>query len=224
MDDQPRSAQRAPCAPGALMPFPLRPDEITDIAALLRRRHKAMPWTEEGLLGVVESPRYPIDVYWAAIGLRDCGTPRCVPALKALATHPKQDTKAVAMLTIAHVAGAAQTPYYAHCLLDPAYRAKEFALWAIGEDGDARALDAVHAYAHRRRRQIADGGHDPLEQREIVAFFHRALGAQATRELLASRYAWLREALAESLRRTHDLPRKRFLARIPGLEAVLGQP
>jgi hypothetical protein len=204
------------------MPFALRPDEVTEIAELLRRRHKAMPWTQDALLAVIAAPRYPIDVYWAAIGLRDCGTARCVPALKALATNPKQDTKAVAILTIAQVAGAAETPYYAQCLLDPAYRMKGFALWAIGETGDARALEAVHAYAKKRRRQIIDAGHDPLEQREIVAYFHRALGVQATQELFSTQYAWLREALAASLQRMHDLPRARYLARVPGLEAVLG--
>jgi hypothetical protein len=54
-----------------------------------------------------------------------------------------QDVKATSILTIAHIAGARETPFYAQALLDPGYPLKDYAMWAAEEPADERAVDAV---------------------------------------------------------------------------------
>lgn len=200
------------------MPFSISDHEAREIAATLRRRHKDLVWNEDGLLGLVEAQASRMDVYWAVIGLRHCGGHRCIPALKALATHPAQDVKATAMLTIAQLAGADETPYYAECLSDPSYKAKDYALWAIGEVGDARALDAVHVYIKRSKKALARANRDGRAHMELLAYLYRVVGPVATGDLLRGQYAFIRDCLLGNSSFT-PFVRKHFFARVPQLEA-----
>ena len=204
------------------MQFPISDAEASEIAATLRRRHKDLAWSEDCLLRLIIDRKSKMDVYWSALGLRNCGTSRSIQALKDLATHPVQDIKAVAMLTIAQVAGASESEYYAHCLVDPKYRAKGYALWAIGACGDGRALDAVHSYIKRRRRALAEKPFDPREQQEIVAFFYRVLGPVATLELLATQYGFIKESLASGLNSLPAVATRHFIERVPAIKDSLG--
>jgi len=87
-----------------------------------------------------------MEVYWAILALRKYGTERSIPVLKKLLHFPKQDVKACSILTIAQIAGAAQSETYAKALLDPKYPEKGYALWAIHAAADERAIDAVAKY------------------------------------------------------------------------------
>src|SRR5690606_41241559 len=115
-----------------------------DLATTRGRRHKEFSCADDFFANLIERNEAKLDVYWSVMALRDCGTARSIPSLKALATHPSQDIKATAMLTIARISRSAETEYYAKKLLDPSYRAKSYALWAIAAYGDERATDAVH--------------------------------------------------------------------------------
>src|SRR5690606_40919165 len=61
-----------------------------------------------------------------------------------------------AMLTIARISRSSETEYYALKLLDPSYRAKSYALWAIAAYGDERATDAVHQYVKKNHKKLAE--------------------------------------------------------------------
>ena len=137
------------------MPFPL-----DDNAREFVRRHfkrKALEWTEDYFINVLETSGQKHDVYWATIALRDCGSQKCIPALKTKLLYPMQDVKCTALLTIAHVAGAAETELYTNALLDPAYRDKAYAMWAIRDAADARAVDAALSYFRKNLAKIRAG-------------------------------------------------------------------
>jgi hypothetical protein len=119
-------------------------------------RRKDLRWTEEYFVAALDSPRKH-DVYWATIALRDCGTMQCVPALRAKLSYPMKDVKCTSLLTIAHLAGASETPLYAEALLDASYPEKGYAMWAIRDAADERAVDAVLAYFRQNRAKIRRG-------------------------------------------------------------------
>lgn len=136
------------------MPFPLHGhDHIRE-----HFRKKRIPWTDECLAGVLQNPQSSKwDVYYAVLALRDCGTLRSVDALKSVLHYPMQDVKCTAVLTIAHIARELETPLYASLLLDPTYREKAYAMWAIQDAADERALDAVLEYFKRNRSKLLRG-------------------------------------------------------------------
>ena len=119
-------------------------------------RRKDLHWTEEYFIAALDSPKKH-DVYWATIALRDCGTMRCVPALSSKLSYPMKDVKCTSLLTIAHIARAVETPLYAKALLDPAYPEKTYAMWAIRDAADERAVDSVLAYFRKNRAKILRG-------------------------------------------------------------------
>ena len=131
------------------MPFPLGKLEKD----FVEKHFKRMPfcWDEDFFLKVLEHPRNKHDVYWAAIGLREVGTDRSIEALKTLFAFPMQDVKCVAILTIAHVARETATPIFSDALLDPGYRDKTYAMWAINDAADERAIPAVLEYFSRNK-------------------------------------------------------------------------
>jgi hypothetical protein len=136
------------------MPFPLSND--TELAI---RRHfrKKLEWTEEYFINVLKTSARRYDIYWAVIALRDCGTPRSIPALREKLTYPMQDVKCCSILTIAHIGGADETPLYAEALSSPEYREKGYAMWAIRDAADHRAVPAVLAYFKKNRSRLRSG-------------------------------------------------------------------
>jgi hypothetical protein len=202
------------------MPFRITADESREISSTLRRRHKDLVWSEDFLLDLIENGKSRMDVYWAVIGLRDCGSTRCIPALKGLAVHPTQDVKATAILTIASIAGSAETPYYAERLNDPAYKAKDYALWAIGVAGDERALQAIHAYIRRNKKSLSRVPLDCRLQIEIIAYLYRTIGPQATSDMLLKQYAFIKDSLVNSPTFNPSV-QAQFLARVPQLQECI---
>jgi hypothetical protein len=136
------------------MPFPLDPTTEQFIKNHFRR--KGLRWEEDYFIEMLASEQ-KYDVYWATLALRGCGTEKCVPPLKEKLYHPMQDVKCTSILTVAHVAGAGETPFYARALLDPGYREKGYAMWAIWDCADERAVDAVLQYFTRNRGKLRAG-------------------------------------------------------------------
>jgi hypothetical protein len=137
------------------MPFP-----INDSTRKLIHRHfrrKNLEWTEDYFLDVLENSKSKYDIYWAVLALRDCGTSRSIPYLSVKLYYPMQDVKCTSILTIAHIAGASETELYARALLDPKYREKGYAMWAIQDAADERAIEAVISYFRKNLSRIRSG-------------------------------------------------------------------
>src|SRR4051812_3279753 len=109
------------------MPFPLNDHTRSAIEGHFRKRN--LIWQEEYFLDVLTTSDKKHDIYWAVLALRDCGTAGALPLLKEKLSFPMLDVQATALLTIAHLARAAETPLYAAMLLDPAYKQKGYAMW-----------------------------------------------------------------------------------------------
>ena len=105
-------------------------------------RKRRTPLTEDAILEAIKAPRSKYDVYWGVLALRDVGTARAVPLLKALLHYPMQDVKDCAVLTIAHIAGASETDFYLSALTEKGSR-KIYPMWAIEVAADARAVPVV---------------------------------------------------------------------------------
>ena len=136
------------------MPFPL------DIGQDFIERHfrkRGFAWSEDFFLSVLNEPRSKHDVYWSALGLRKVGSPRCIPILVSLLAYPMKDVKCVAILTIAHIGGATVTPLLADALISPTYREKGYAMWAILDAADDRAISAVLQYFSKNRTKLRAG-------------------------------------------------------------------
>jgi hypothetical protein len=150
-------------------------------------RRKDFDWSEEFFLTVLETPRNRMEVYWAVIGLRACGTERSIPVLRELLHYPMADVKACSILTIAQIAGSAQTQLYADALLDPKYPEKDYALWAIWAVGDGNAVDAVVAYFKKNMSRIRDGRLQSVRYEMGARFLlEQTSGNDAARGLLAA--------------------------------------
>jgi hypothetical protein len=156
------------------MPFPLNAYNKRSIEQHFGRKGN-FSWSEDFLLHIIDTSGDRYDLHRAAIGLREVGTERAVEPLRALLLYPNQDVKAVAILTIAHVAGAKATPIFIEALENPAYREKHYALWAIADSGDERALPAVRCYLHKNRTRFKRVKQTPILR--ILDYVSRFLNA-----------------------------------------------
>jgi len=201
------------------MPFSLDPHVEQTIERHFRKKENGFAWTEDYLLSAIDQSASKYDVYWAAIGLRKVGTDKSIPVLCTLLSYPMQDVKCVAILTIAHIGRENSTPILAEALLSPAYRDKGYALWAIGDAADERAVPAVLAYLKKNRSKIRRGkdvsgtladavpflakyrdrsveAHQFLD--EISCFWHMI--AEGERKEITRRVPWLAEEIEHALR------------------------
>ena len=136
------------------MPFPLESFTRTMVERHFRRKN--LEWTEDYFLRALDSSS-KYDVYWAVLALRDCGTIRSIPALKAKLDHSMRDVKSTSILTIAHIAGASETLFFAEALLSPSYREKGYAMWALRDAADGRAVESVLAYFRKNMAKLRRG-------------------------------------------------------------------
>jgi hypothetical protein len=137
------------------MPFPM--DESLKDTIRHHFRRKKLVWDEDYFISVLQHSDSKYDVYWATIALRDCGTEKCLPWLREKLYYPMQDVKCTSILTIAHIAREKETLLYAQCLRDPKYHEKTYAIWAISDAADHRAIDAVLEYFRKNRSKIKRG-------------------------------------------------------------------
>jgi len=115
-------------------------------------RKRRIPLTEEAILDAIKAPRSKYDVYWGVLALRDFGTARSIPVLKGLLHYPMQDVKDCSLLTIAHISGASETPFFLEALADRRTR-KVYPMWAIAVAADERAVTAVVAFVNTALRK-----------------------------------------------------------------------
>jgi hypothetical protein len=137
------------------MPFPI--DEYSKEVITSHFRRKRLVWSEDYFIQKLDNPGSKYDVYFATIALRDCGTEKCIPSLKAKIYYPMQDVKCTSLLTIAHIAREKESDFYAQCLLDTKYREKGYAMWAINDAADQRAVEAVCAYFEKNNNKFSRG-------------------------------------------------------------------
>lgn len=179
------------------------------------RRNKAFTWTEDFFLFQISDGKSKYDVYWSTLALRDCGTERSIAAVKALSTYPMQDIRDSAILTIAQISGAAETPYFVERLIDPKGRNRAYPIWAIGTVGDERAIPAIVQYVRKNAKKLSAATHDSREQQEILAFLHRV-----NAEALLKEFAFL----AAALRTLPPAGLSQFLERVPGIQEIIEVP
>lgn len=115
-------------------------------------RKRRTPLSEDAILGAITSRRSKHDVYWGVLALRDVGTTRSIPALKELLHYPMQDVKDCSLLTIAHIAGASETPFYLDALAEKGSR-KAYPMWAIEVAADERAVPAIIDFVNAALRK-----------------------------------------------------------------------
>ncbi|MFH0133070.1 HEAT repeat domain-containing protein [Variovorax sp. VaC1] len=183
------------------------------------KKNKAFSWSEEFFLSTISTDKSKHDVFWAVLALRDCGTQKSLPALKALSRYPKQDVRDSAVLTIAQIAGATETPYFVQILEDPlSGRGRVYALWAIGVSADERALASVEKYVRKNKKKLQAENMDPRAQQEVLAFLYRVDASSLLQEF---------SFLVPPLVSLTPLALHNFLQRVPGLrvsiEAELGK-
>ena len=174
------------------MPFPL--DSGQDFIERHFRKRKFV-WSEDFFLSVLNEPRSKYDVYWSALGLRKVGSPRSIPILVSLLTYPMQDVKCVAILTIAHIGGASVTPLLADTLVSPNYREKGYAMWAILDAADDRAVPAVLQYFSKNRAKLRAGKLDAFGDgtRYLAKFMNISAEARAFVEEIPTYWSRLPE-------------------------------
>ena len=137
------------------MPFPLSDASRRAIEHHFRKR--AFFWNEKYFLSVIANSAKKHDAYWSAIGLREVGTQESLNVLQGLLTHPMKDVKCVAALTLAHVGRSQATEILGAALLDPKYPEKAYAMWAINDAADVRAVPSVVKYFVKNRSKIRRG-------------------------------------------------------------------
>lgn len=188
---------------------------------MLARKHVA--YDEPSLIRVLDNLQSGrMQVYWAVGGLRDVGTQRCIPALKRMLHYPMRDVKDCSILTIAHIAGTTETPFYIDALRDKNTQ-KAFPMWAIHDAADERAVPAVIEYLLQNRKP-----YDPnrtLVQTHMcgVAYLAKFNGSDARIEQIIrdfkSRWAALPSQEQRMLLQMH--PQRAQLARILGDNASI---
>jgi hypothetical protein len=147
------------------MPFPLADHNREAIEAHFRKRRKRVDfgWSEDFFIEVLRFSQDKHDLNYAGQALRAVGTIRAVPFLKPLVNFPNNDVRVIALLTVAHIARDAESDWYAELLHDPKFRMKDYALWAIQEAADSRALEAVEGFFNGKRRLIEVGKLDSFQ-------------------------------------------------------------
>ena len=179
------------------MPFPL--SEHTRDAIARHFRGKGLVWSEAYFLDTLQSSSRRHDIYWSVIALRDCGTPASIPALRDKLHYPMQDVQSTALLTIAHIAGSSETLLYAEALLDPTYRQKGYAMWAIRDAADERAVPAVVDYFRKNRAKVRRGALTSGTVPDVVEYLSRHTHLEAACDALND-IAGLWDALPEGER------------------------
>jgi HEAT repeat protein len=124
--------------------FPIEDSMRFSISDELRK--KGLDYSEISMIRVLENDDYSLFLKWkAAIGLRDCGSEKSIPALKGAIDAPNEDVKNSAILTIAHLVGEQEITFLAS-LLERKKLRKGIVLQAIAAVGSEMALQEVIAY------------------------------------------------------------------------------
>ena len=108
-------------------------------------KSRKIPYDESNLIEVLQSSQDKFDLLWAAVALRELGTPRAIPALKGAVKFKNLDVQGNAALTTVFLADGGENGFLASLLSCKEYRAKFYAMTGIlyKEDGAHSALPFV---------------------------------------------------------------------------------
>lgn len=133
-------------------------DHVSEWFGQVRARNEAaadhfksckIPYDESNLIEVLQSSQDKFDLLWAAVALRELGTPRAIPALKCAVKFKSLDVQGNAALTTAFLADGGENGFLASLLVSKEYRAKFYAMTGIlyKEDAAHSALPFVLEYS-----------------------------------------------------------------------------
>jgi len=133
-------------------------DHVSEWFGQMRARNEAAAnhfksrkiiYDESNLIEVLQSSQDKFDLLWAAVALRELGTPRAIPALKGAVKFKNIDVQGNAALTIAFLADGGENGFLASLLSCKDYRAKFYAMTGIlyKEDAAHSALPLVLEYS-----------------------------------------------------------------------------
>ena len=91
-------------------------------------KSRKIPYDESNLIEVLQSSQDKFDLLWAAVALRELGTPRAIPALKGAVKFKNLDVQGNAALTTVFLADGGENGFLASLLSCKEYRAKFYAI------------------------------------------------------------------------------------------------
>jgi HEAT repeat protein len=116
------------------------------------------PAAEPFLLQVLATSNDQYDLAFASSALCRVGSKAAIPALTGLVHHPVEDVKCSAIGALGVLGDSSLTPTYLDALSHRSWAAKTYAMKAIHQNGDERAIgpvvDRVHAILGRERTRI----------------------------------------------------------------------
>ena len=114
------------------------------------------PTAKRYLLGVLTTTEDRYELTHASAALGQTGAVEAIPALTALIHHHVDDVKCAAIYALCVLGDASLTPVYLDALTDCSWAAKWYAMAAIHDKADRRAIPAVidrlHAALSRDRK------------------------------------------------------------------------
>lgn len=107
---------------------------------------KKLPFTEETMIHCLSQQNNKHELYWAILALRMIGTKRCIEPLKKVATYPNLDVQGLSVMTIAKFANGTENEFLAGLLLDKAFKAKWYAVYAFNFKANNHAVTHAITY------------------------------------------------------------------------------
>ncbi len=117
-------------------------------AAIKSLGETGSPAAEVYLLRVLDSPRDQDDLTFANAALSRVGSEAAIPALTGLIHHPVDDVRCSAINALGILGDSSLTPVYLDALSDRSWAAKSYAMGAIHQNADERAIGPVVARLH----------------------------------------------------------------------------
>jgi HEAT repeat protein len=128
------------------------------VAAIESLGKTGSPAAEPYLLEVLATSDDQYDLTFANSALSRVGSKVAIPALTALVHHPVEDVRCSAISALGVLGDPSLTPIYLDALSDRSWAAKLYAMKAIHQNGDERAIgpvvNRVHAILGRERTRI----------------------------------------------------------------------
>ena len=158
-------------------------------------RCRADPLAQKALLGVLADPADDGDRIYANAALSECGTARAIPALAAQIHHPKDDVKCSAINALKEVGDPSILPLFLDALTDRSPIAKWYAMTAIAQHGNEKAIgpvcERVRVILARRRKHLQLPQSELLQAVQFLARHHDDPRAQTTLAWVVSRPDYL---------------------------------
>ena len=110
-------------------------------------KKKKMPYNEDSMIECLKNQRNKHELYWAILALRQVGTIKSIEYLKNVVTYRNFDVQGTSVLNIGKFANGAENEFLGQLLLNKDFRAKWYAMAAIGLKQNDKAVPYVLEYA-----------------------------------------------------------------------------